>query len=332
MAGSKGQGGMREYAFGEGDRGARGPVGADGGRPLLGMRGRDPLAGAAGAGHAKGNACVPTWDGKGPQHGLAKGGTAGSWGASRGLGAKGGTKGGVGCGGDMATATDGNGGRRRAWARPQPVHDEDGYQLVQPRRIYTDKGGPKGGEASSVAAPKGGGDGQATTTATRRLWSDEDSDDDWGPEDDDEGGDGGDGEVQDAEAVPDPGQLRRIFEEYAKTVRDLEKRGSHGPALETLRQARDAAEENWRRAKAPAPLPKRLDWAEAKLRKAQAALTRVRLELDRFDEETDRRREELLGKIREAESWHEWRKQQLDDIHTAAADRAPGRRGGGAEQ
>ncbi len=108
----------------------------------------------------------------------------------------------------------------------------------------------------------------------------------------------------------------------------MEKQGAYGPAIDTLRQARDAAEGIWRQAKAPAPLPRRLEWAETKLRRAQSALTRARLELERFDEETDRRRADLLEKIQNAESWHKWRQHQLDEIHDEAADKAPGRRGG----
>ncbi len=311
-------------------RGQRGGGGGAGGTPRRGGGGGRPPGGGAGGGggHGKGTADVPMWDGKGPPCGVAKGGAAGQWGASRDLGTKGDAKGGAGSGGKAAPAEE-SGEGRRTWAKPQAVLDDDGYELVQPRRVRTNKGGPKGGEAGGTPAPKGGSDGAATAVAARRLWSDEDSDDDGGLEDEDDGGDCGEGAEEGGDEVPDPRQLRKAFEDYAKTVRDMEKRGSYGPALDTLRQARDAAEESWRRAKAPAPLPRRLDWAEAKLRKAQAALTRVRLELDRFDKETDRRRADLLGRIGEAEAWYKWRQQQLDAIHDEAAERAPGRRGGG---
>ncbi len=174
-----------------------------------------------------------------------------------------------------------------------------------------------------------GADVGAMAVEARRLWSDDSDDDDW-PEGDD--GDGEDGEGDDAgggDANPDPRQLRTTYEEYAKAVKDMEKRGTYGPAVDTMRQARDAAEQAWRQAKAPAPLPRRLDWAETKLRRAQAALTRARLELDRFDEETDRQRADLLGRIQVADSWYRWRQQQLDDIHQEAAGRVPGRRNEG---
>ncbi len=101
--------------------------------------------------------------------------------------------------------------------------------------------------------------------------------------------------------------------------------------------ARDEAERRWREAKPPAPLPKRLDWADTKLRKAQAALTRVRLELDAFDADTEKRRAEICMRIQEAEEWYHWRRKQLDDLHEEAAESAPCRRhgaqaGGGTEE
>ncbi len=104
-----------------------------------------------------------------------------------------------------------------------------------------------------------------------------------------------------------------------------------------MRLARDEAEKRWREAKAPAPLPKRLIWAEAKLQKAQAALTRARLQLDQFDEETDKRRAEYCDRIQEADRWYRWRQEQLNSIHVEAAGRAPGghdrdQAGGGSEE
>ncbi len=86
-----------------------------------------------------------------------------------------------------------------------------------------------------------------------------------------------------------------------------------------MRLARDEAERRWREAKAPAPLSKRLAWAEAKLQKAQSTLTRVCLQLDQFDEEMDRKRTEYLDRIGEAERWYKWRQEQLNSIHDEAA-------------
>ncbi len=326
--GGKGQVGTKAHAFGEG-RAARGPIGADGNRPLLGTHGRGPHVGTAGGGHVKGGLGVSACNGKGPRWGIAGGDAIGQQG-SRDLGGKrsaDGTMGGVG----KAAATGEDGKGRCAWTRPQTILDGDGYELVQPRRVRADKGTPKGGEEGGkpqhTPTSKGGGDGATTAATARRLWSDDDSDDDAGHLEGDDGG--GDWEEEGVAEAPDPRELRTVYEEYARTVRELEKKGNQGPALDTLRQARDEAEDNWRRAKAPAPLPKRMDWAETKLRRAQTALTRARLELDRFDEDTDRRRAELLGRIGEAEAWHQWRKRQLDELHAEAAGKAPGYQGGG---
>ncbi len=222
--GGKGQAASRVFASGGGDRMSRGPVGADGSRPLLGARGRSPLGGTAGEGHGKGVAFVPTWSGKGPRVGVAKGGAAGLGGTSCGLGAKGDAKGGMGGGGKAAPA-DGSGEGRRTWAKPQSVLDDDGYELVQPRRVRVDKGTPKGGEEGGMPTPKGGGDDATAAVAARRRWSDEDSDDEGGPGGEDDGGDDWEGVEEGAEETPDPSQLRRAYEEYARTVRDMEKKG-----------------------------------------------------------------------------------------------------------
>ncbi len=236
---------------------------------------------------------------------------------------KGDNKGGAGLGdGGKATPTTGKVGWGGSWTRPPTILDEEGYELVQPRRVR-EKGDPKGGDP---AVPQGICGGGAVAT-NRRRWSDEDDadgDDLLGDGVDEGGRDGGANEEGGEEA--DPRSMRAAFEEHARAVRDMERRGTYGPALETLRAARDEAEKRWRDNKPPAPLAKRLDWAEAKVRKSQAALTRVRLELEAFDEEMDRRRAELCQRIQEAQGWYDWRRQQLNDIHQEAAGRAAGRR------
>jgi hypothetical protein len=126
---------------------------------------------------------------------------------------------------------------------------------------------------------------------------------------------------------PDPSMLRAAYEEHARAVKDLERRGRHGPALDTLRQARDAAEQAWRGAKEPAPLAKRMAWAEAKLHKAEAALARARYALDEFDRDTDRRREQLVARINEADEWYRWRQNQLDSLHAEAGEKAAWKHG-----
>ncbi len=309
----------------------KGPVGAGGSRPLLGGRGRGPLGGAAdgdgertspqppmGGGKGSPGIMWPARDGDWPKAGF----TANGKGDSKG---KRGPE-------DSATREQGTGKGSSAWRRPQAVVDEDGYELVQPRRVRAGKSGGQE-EGGGATATKGGGRDVAWATTTRRRWTDVDDsdDDDVGDEEleeqhDDVGVDGEGG----AE-VADPRQLRSAYEEHARAAKDLERRGIHGPALETLRAARDAAERRWREAKPPAPLSKRLEWADTKLRKAQATLARVRLELDEFDEATERKRAELCRKVQEAQEWCQWRRRQLDDVHGEAAETAPGRRGTSVE-
>ncbi len=213
---------------------------------------------------------------------------------------------------------------RRRWIKPARVVDDDAFELVQPRRVCVGKGCEVVGDNTKGQRST---EGKEAPTQ-RRLWSDDISDDDGMVDDEGEEGAGGEDEQGRDERQLDPRQLRATFQEHARAVREMERRGGYGPALNTLRSARDQAERVWREAKEPAPLPKRLEWAEAKLAKAQAALTRARLALDEFDEETDRRRERLCEQIQEAERWYRWRQEQLDGIHAEAGKRAAGRSGG----
>ncbi len=327
LAGSGGQKGGRPYTASEGNRGGTGPMGAGGTRPILGGRGRDLQGLSTYGGHGKGVASVSNWTGKGPSLPAAEGKAAvctwGGHGGDRDKG-KGANKGGAGGAGDegKAAPTTGKVGCKGSWTRPPTIVDDEGYELVQPRRVR-DKEYQKEERPAMSQRTCGGG----AEAASRRRWSDEgDSDDDdlfdeRVNEADDDAGAGEDG----IEEV-DPRRMRATFEEHARAVREMERKGTYGPALETLRAARDEAEKKWRDNKPPAPLPKRLNWAEAKVRKAQAALTRARMELDAFDEEADRRRAELSRRIQEAQGWYDWRRQQLDMVHEEAADRAPGRR------
>ncbi len=309
----------------------KGPIGAGGTRPLLGGRGGDPLGGKAGRTCGKGSAAVPITGGKGPTLD-ARGfpGKADDWGKAghSGMG-KGTTTAGLGgTGNDGGTKGMGDSNLwGTSWTRPPTVLDEDGYELVQPRRIRAGKGGPKGGDGATAAT--GGLDQRTYAAVARRRWSDDndsDADDAEDQEDADEANGHGDGDG--GNAGTDPAALRAAFEVHAKAARELERKGNFGPALATLQAARDEAERRWREAKPPAPLSKRLEWADGKLRRAQAALTRARQELDAFDEDVDRRRAEICERIQVAEQWYQWRKQQLDDVHEEAAECAPGRRGG----
>ncbi len=329
LASGAGQKGGKPFNGGEDARKGWGPVGADGSRPLLGGRGRDVLGGPAGNGAGKGYSVGPSWTGKGPSAAAAGGKAAAGAHEGPGFGGNGAVKGSAGDGGKAARLhgrEDGWG----AWTRPPAVVDDEGYELVQPRKVRAGKGGQKGD--AGAPAQGAGAEGAVEERATRQLWADVDDDDidvDETVEDEaegnaDDGAGGGDGEWE-----PDPRRLRAVFEDHARVAREMERRGVVGPALEAVRRVRDEAEKKWRDAKPPAPLPRRLEWAEAKLRKAQAALTRARMELDSFDAEAEKRRAELCRRIEEADEWHRWRQRQLDAIHEEAAERVPGKHGGG---
>ncbi len=286
------------------------------------------------------------------QYGVASrgGGTGGGEGGCKAAGAKGstqsqppgkaeyssreGTKGGN-IGG--AAAAEGKGPGKGSYAEvarwprgdARAYVDEEGFQLVPPRgargkaAVYG-RGQEGSGVAPSANAPP----------PPRPKWSDAESDDEGGvDEEDHRQGDDDDHEEEEDDAdegcaAEDPTKLRDNYRELDRAVRDLEKRGGFGQdgtALRALREARDKAERLWREAKPPAPLPTRLGWAEAKLDKAAAALTKARMAIDDLDTEYERRREELYQRVGVAESWYRWRQQQLDELHDEAAQRAPSR-------
>ncbi len=256
--------------------------------------------------------------GKGAEHGPVH-----SKGAAM-AGGKGPEKGGSANGGDWMHET------------PQAVMEEGGFQLVQSRKARAKGGG------QAMHAPEHVAEEPPRTPAARQRWSDLDSacdeDEDMDYVDADAEWDD---EADDTEpaAESDPKQLRANYEELSRAVRNLEKRGGFtqgSTALRALEEARDKAEKAWRSAKPPAPLPTRMAWAEAKLDKAAAAVTKARLAVEELDAAYEQQRELLCQQIHEAESWYRWRQQQVDDLHNEAAEKAPARRsaqgsGGGAE-
>ncbi len=101
------------------------------------------------------------------------------------------------------------------WTKPRVVLDDEGYELVQPRRIRVGAGDSKGDEGGPTT--NGGGDGGAWTTnaatTTRRRWSDEDdSDDDGMGEEEVDDVAGGCGAEEDGTWEADPRELRAAYE------------------------------------------------------------------------------------------------------------------------
>ncbi len=322
--GAQGQGGIG--GFGGGGRWGGGPVGANGNRPLL-LRRSGTSEERMDKDRAKGGCDRTPWRGKGindaPTAGQGYAQSKGKGGSEKGagngkMGNHEGTANGKGDGGSTQGLEGGK------WIKPTRVVDEEDFELVQPRKVWAGNGSGKAGGAGAQQQPTLGGG----ATDLRRRWSDEASDDDDGLDDDAADDDEGCDDRAEHGDMVDPKQLRAAYEEHARAVRDMEKRGGYGPALETLRRARDAAEGAWRGAKEPAPLPRRLAWAEAKLRKAETALTRARHALDEFDADMERQREVLCDRVRTADEWYRWRQGQLDDINAEAGERATGRNGG----
>ncbi len=339
-----GGGGTANGAKGKGARGGArggnggGPMGADGRRPLLGRWGGTAASPATGA-ELKGGPTLgkgafavgpATSSGKGPD--LASPMRNGD---QRGANGGGGKPSADGCGSAAC-------GPRGAWARPPPTVDGEGFQLVQPRRVWQSaqhEGGP--GEAGSGrqqqqhqlgVQPQQAGEA-ATVVDSRPRWSDEDSDDGMYLEDDLEADDRADDGPQDEDGA-DPQRLRAVYEAHARAVRDLERRSkadgaTEDPALRTLRDARDEAERVWRGAKAPVPLSVRMGRAQAKLEKATAAASKARFAIDEFDEWANQRRAELVRKAEEAHQWYLWRDQQMDALHAEAAEKTNGKTNGG---
>ncbi len=322
-----GQKGRPMGTAGGGSQWYGGPVGAGGSRPLLGGRGHSTQDGSGARGLARDAPRTPAWSGKGPAYAASSGKASVGKGAQGGQGAREISAASMGKG-QAATSTGETGQGKAAWGRPRTIYDAEGYELVQPRRVRIDGGTRDEGDRTTQGQARDSCNDSPATTPTRCRWSDDMSDDEGECGEDHDGEGEGDGADDDDGWGTDPRRLRATFEEHARAVKGLEKAGGYGPALDTMRLARDEAERRWREAKAPAPLPKRLIWAEAKLQKAQSALTRARLQLDQFDEETDRRRAEFLERIGEAERWHEWRQEQLERIHDEAAGGAAARASG----
>ncbi len=294
-----------------------GPIGADGARPLLGRPGATwnsdyGQTGGAAAASSGGNsiaAGAPRGAGLGPVQGKGSAMSLGK-GPSR---------------------TDLGGGGGASSTTPQAVMEEGGFTMVQRRRAKG-KGGSQACQTVDDSAPAAA---PPYSIPVRPRWADEqsecDQDDCMEHEHEEDDVDWVDGQDEDVEATAgdDPRLLRANFEDLAKAVRSLERKGGFtqdGTALRALREARDKAEATWRAAKAPAPLPTRLAWAEAKLERAAAALSRARFAVEELDEQYDRQRAALCQKVEQADAWHKWRQQQVDDLHNEVADKAPGRR------
>ncbi len=247
-----------------------GPIGAGGTRPLLGGR-------ASGA--ARGDGHCPTH--RVPGTSLAAAATAAGAQAQRDV--------------QRSDAMDG-----------ATVNGAEAFQPVL------------GGRAASSAMATTTKTPTATTnsTPTKNSWAalaeeDEEAEDGAYPCDVDEGASdndydeqedngqadgGGNGEGDGGEGVPEA-ELRRQWLAHCAAVRSLEREGQHDAVLNAVRAQRDAAERRWKAAKQPPPLHKRLRWAEADLRSAQAKEEARRQELAAHLQQAANKTKELEGRL-----------------------------------
>ncbi len=246
-----------------------GPIGANGTRPLLGRRGNGPQAAGLGRGQPPAADVSPTF--RVPGSSMAA--RAEQERSERGLG---------------------NGQRQQ----PQ----------LQGQEATTTAGATTAAAAPASAPPR-------PPVQTTNRWAaldepgDGDEEEDGAVDMDFEGGDDegkgdattgeGRGEQPGVEDEPAPVDLRREWDRLCAAYRRLEKDGEDLPpsVLASVREQRDEAERRWRAAKPPQPLHKRLRWAEAELREAEAKELARQRELQEHLAATARRTAELEQRL-----------------------------------
>ncbi len=233
----------------------RGPVGAWGNRPLLG--GASSAKGGKGS-TEKGGDVAPTFRVPGASVAARASAMPASGGAGGGKGA------GVGLGGTAIppAAAETPGGTDATDRSRAGEIDEDGFQRVVRR------GGRRGDE---VRATEGGA---ARGTDVAPSGARTECDTTGAPA----GASGGSADGADEGATLTPEELHKAWMHEVGLVRKLRQQGVQGghPALRAACEARDAAEQAWRRSKDPAPASVRLGRAQEKLDRAIALQAEAR--------------------------------------------------------
>ncbi len=138
------------------------------------------------------------------------------------------------------------------------------------------------------------------------------------PGDDDDGGE--DAEDQGASE----GELRRAWEDAKESVKLLERNPRTPSALvDAARRQRDQAEADWRAAKRPLPLHKRLRWAQRAYDTAVGKQQLHQDELDRFEAETMERRRVLVDRLQLDKARTAKRLRALEDLLDQGDQRQP---------
>ncbi len=179
--------------------------------------------------------------------------------------------------------------------------DEDGFQVVRGRGWRKSKPATDGD--ATMEPPTDGPAGQGT--------------------DRDVDGEGGEGIATDADAeqAPDPEDLYQAWHAEIALVKRLKQQGvgDGHPAMRAACHARDAAEQQWRKAKDPTPPSVRLARAQAKLDRAISLQADSRAALIEHERAFKERRAVLQSKLDEDTARVRARRQQLDDIQEELA-------------
>ncbi len=145
-----------------------------------------------------------------------------------------------------------------------------------------------------------------------------------GDEDDDHEDAMGDGNGEaggdDEEEQPTEAELKQRWIAHCAVVRRLEKDGQPLPPgmLATVKAQRDAAERQWKAAKTPHPLHKRLRWAEADLRAAEAKERARRKELDDYLQQVDLHTREIKARLEVDEARTARKREALAELQREA--------------
>ncbi len=220
---------------------------------------------------------------------------------------------------DGLHGTGAQGQHRQRPSSPSPRTDAEGFQEVQRRgsmRTWADvaatppanSGGPPAVDVKNSwealddametsdgeTGRRDGGDGDDDHEATTGHAGRDDEDAVDADDSRADAGRGGAGTDADAE------RLRQLWNERCAAVRRLERDAQGFPPelLEAAKAQRDAAEQRWRAARRPHPLHKRLRWAEADLREAEAKQRAHQEELEIHLEQTAQRTRELRERLR----------------------------------
>ncbi len=195
--------------------------------------------------------------------------------------------------------------------------DDDGFQLVQGRRRKTGGSGSgsgglgQGDALGTGAAARTDGDAAADEDAARdrAMEEGEEEDEDAGRADDEVG----------------PAELRKRWLAEVGIAKQLARQGLEAdhPALVAACEARDAAERRWREAKEPAPVAKRLGWAHQKLDRAVEIQAATQADIAELEKDYAAKRADLQSRLEADMQRVQKRRQQLAEIQGEAGVGVP---------